>query len=54
MLSDDINSELQGQGIGVASDAFSTTVQIISHNLRNGKLDLEVKLSVSLEPVTVD
>ncbi len=51
---DDINSELQDQGIGVAGDAFSTQVQIMSHCLRNGKLDLKAKLGVSLKPLKVD
>jgi hypothetical protein len=51
---DDINSELQDQGIGGTGDAFSTQVTIISHCLRNGKLDLKAKLSVSLEPISVD
>jgi hypothetical protein len=51
---DDINSELQDQGIGVAKDAFSMDVQIISHSLRNGKLTLKAQLGKALAPVSVD
>jgi hypothetical protein len=48
---DDINSELQDQGIGVAGDAFSTQVQILGHSLRNGKLTLKVLLGDSMVPI---
>jgi hypothetical protein len=50
----DINSELQDQGIGIASDAFSTKVQVLDHSLRNGKLALKVLLGDSLVPVNAD
>jgi hypothetical protein len=50
----DINSELQDQGIGVAGDAFSTQVQILGHSLRNVKLTLKVLLGDSMVPVDAD
>jgi hypothetical protein len=50
---DDINSELQDQGIGVAADQFNTRVDILGHNLRNGKLTLKARLGNSMQPVDV-
>jgi hypothetical protein len=50
----DINSELQDQRICVASDAFSTQVQILGHSLRNGKFTLKVLLGDSMVPVDAD
>jgi hypothetical protein len=50
----DIKSELQDQGIGVAGDAFSTQVQILGHSLRNGKLTLKVSLGDCMVPVDAD
>jgi hypothetical protein len=51
---DDINSELQDQGIGVTGDAFSTQVQILGYSLKNGKLTLKVLLGDSMVPVDAD
>jgi len=39
---DDINSELQDQGIGVGKDQFSTEIHILSHTLKRGILNLWV------------
>jgi len=50
---DDINSELQDQGIGVGKDQFSTDIHILGHTLRKGKLDLRVRLGSSLIPTKV-
>jgi hypothetical protein len=47
----DINSELQDQGFGVAGDSFNTQVQILGHSLRNRKLTLKVLLGDSMVPV---
>jgi hypothetical protein len=51
---EDINSELQDQGIGIAKDQFSTQVQIISHTLKKGKLSLHVKLGSSAQATNID
>jgi hypothetical protein len=39
---DDINSELQDQGIGVGKDQFSTEIHILGHTLKRGILNLWV------------
>jgi len=51
---DDISSELQDQGIGVGKDQFSTEIHTLGHTLKNGKLNLRVRLGSSLIPTRVN
>jgi hypothetical protein len=50
---DDINSELQDQGIGVSKDQFSTEIHILSHTLKKGILNIWVRLGSLLIPTRV-
>jgi hypothetical protein len=51
---DDINSELQDQGIGVGKDQFSTEIHILSHTLKRGILNLWFQLGSLLIPTRIN
>jgi hypothetical protein len=47
-LVEDINNELQEQGIGSMQDPFSTKIHIVGHVLRKGKLVFTCKFGGSI------
>jgi hypothetical protein len=51
---DDINCELQDQGIGVGKDQFSTEIHILGHTLKRGILNLRFWLGSLLIPTRIN
>ena len=47
---DDINNELEDQGIGLQVDQFSAKVHIVRHSLRKGELNFYCKFGGALMP----